>query len=804
VLHETREKLKGTDNALLTGILVTGVLYFAREVFIPLALAGLLAFLLAPAATRLERWGMKRAPAALMVILLSVAGIGALGWVVLEQIYSLAIELPQYQQNVTGKIDALHLNSTGKLSSTVAMLSSVGKQITSGGTAPTPILSVAPVRRSSARASAAAAESRGSESKEAKPAQPVAVRVEEPEESMLAVAGRTVTPLVHPLVTTFIVVVFLVFMLLGREDLRDRGLRLAGSGRMHVTTTAIEDASRRVSRYLRMQLVVNLSYGVVVGLLLWWIGVPNPVLWGVLTCLLRFVPYIGIMMAAAGPILLAIAVSPQWGALLWTVLMFVVLEIVTANFVEPTLYGASTGISAMAILIAAIFWTLLWGWAGLLLSTPLTVCLIVIGRQVPQLRYLEVLFGEETVLPPPERFYQRMLASHTGAARAVIEEMLKTRSKEEVFDAVLVPTLSLIEEARHSEQITGTRAEEILQGVEELAEDVTSRAAAIATSEARPAKRLACVPARDFADEVACQLALQVLTETASVRVVSSDSSTAELMQVLDRARADIICVVGVPPHAIRHIRMRCHQIRGRFPDAVVVACVLSLECDLSNVRSRIPMEDAQHVVCSLQLLKEYLSSLLPIEAGHIEAAPEVKEDGETRKDLNEAVQETERVDLLDGPEEGIFDRLAISLARSFDAPIALIMPADGERHFWEVKCGLPEESLTSTEAERDLSICSKIAFPESTLVVSDTAELEAFASDSFLKANGIRFYAGTPLKTHDGEVIGSVCVLDTRPRQVTEKQKENLMFVAEAVATAIELHGTETPSEAALEQQEA
>ncbi len=307
---------------------------------------------------------------------------------------------------------------------------------------------------------------------------------------MLAVAGRTVTPLVHPLLTTFIVVIFLVFMLVGREDLRDRGLRLAGSGRMHVTTTAIEDASRRVSRYLRMQLVVNVSYGVVVGLLLWWIGVPNPVLWGVLTCLLRFVPYIGIMMAAAGPLLLAIAVSPQWGELIWTVLMFVVLEIVTANFVEPTLYGASTGISAIAILIAAIFWTLLWGLPGLLLSTPLTVCLIVIGRQVPQLRYLEVLFGEETVLPAPERFYQRMVASHTGAATTMIEEMYKTKSKEEIFDLVLIPTLSLLEEARHAEQITASRAEEILQGVEEIAEDVTSRRAATTTQESEARKTI--------------------------------------------------------------------------------------------------------------------------------------------------------------------------------------------------------------------------------------------------------------------------------------------------------------------------
>ncbi len=288
------------------------------------------------------------------------------------------------------------------------------------------------------------------------------------------------------------------------------------------------------------------------------------------------------------------------------------------------------------------------------------------------------------------------------------------------------------------------------------------------------------------------------------MRVVSAESSTADTLQILEGERADIICVVGIPPHAIRHIRMRCHQIRARFPDAVVVACVLSKECDLSNVRSRIPIEDAQHVVCTLQLLKEYMSSLLHPEAVTIEAPVEAKIDAGIKEELNEAAQEMHRLDLLDGPQEDVFDRLATSLARSFDAPIVLITTADGQRHFWEAQCGLPEESVAATEAERDLSICSKIDFAESTLVVPDTAENEAFAIDSFLTANGIRFYAGTPLKRHDGEVIGSVCVLDTRPRQVTDHQKENLMFVADAVVTAIELHVAAAPNEAALEQQEA
>ena len=617
---------------------------------------------------------------------------------------------------------------------------------------------------------------------------------------MLAVAGRTMLPLIHPLTTTFIVVIFLIFMLVGRDDLRDRLLRLAGSGRIHVTTTAIEDASRRVTRYLQMQLIVNLCYGTVAGIAFRFIGVPHPLLWGVLTCLLRFVPYIGILMAAAGPVLLSAAASPNWSELTWTVITFGSLETVAANFVEPMLYGASTGISAFAILIAAVFWTLLWGLPGLLLSTPLTVCLIVIGRQVPRLHYLEVLFGEETGLPPSERFYQRMLASNTRDARALIEETLRTKSRAEVYDSILIPALSMIEEARHSEEMTATRADEILQGIEELAEDISSRGLAGAASESEPTRRVITVPARDFADEVACQLAVQVLTGTASVYVMSPDCSMEDLQESVDNQRPYAICVVGVPPRAIRHIRIRCHEIRTRIPDAVVVACVLSKEVDLSNLRSRISTENAQHVACSLQLMKDYLTSLLHPAAIADDSATEVAGEPKVSRELNETSREMQQADVFDGPEEGVFDRLAAGLARSFEAPIALITGAEGKKCFWEAQCGLPKDTLLRTQAERDLSIFSRIVFSDSSLMIADTEEYEPFATDPFFIDKGIRCYAGAPLKAPDGRVLGSVCVLDTRPRQFTEQHTDLLLSAANAVVRAIELRGV-APTEQALSE---
>jgi predicted PurR-regulated permease PerM len=344
VLNEARETLKATDSSLLTIVLVMAALYFGREVFVPLALAALLSFLLVPISALLERCGIRRAHAALLVIFFSVAAAASLGWIMLGQVYNLAVDLPQYQQNITQKIDFLHLHSAGRLSNTVTMLSEEMRQLRGGATVPTTAISELPESpKPRARTKSAAVLEQNKDQFAAKSDQPILVRVEQPQDSVSDLANRTLIPLIHPLITTFVVVVFLAFMLVSREDLRDRGIRLAGRGRMQVTTSAIEDAGRRVGRYLRMQLVVNIAFGSIAGGCLWAIGVPNPVLWAVLIALLRFVPYIGILIASAGPLLLAIAVSPHWGALIWTAVTLFLLELIAGNVVEPLLYSSSTG-----------------------------------------------------------------------------------------------------------------------------------------------------------------------------------------------------------------------------------------------------------------------------------------------------------------------------------------------------------------------------------------------------------------------------------------------------------------------------
>jgi predicted PurR-regulated permease PerM/GAF domain-containing protein len=805
-MPERSSRRKAPFNSLIGLVAAVAILYFGREVFIPLALAGLLAFLLAPVATRLERFGLRRTPAVLLVIACAFSIIAALCWGALGQVYRLAVELPQYQENVTTKIDALHLHSPGKLSSTVRMLSQLSREFSSANSdtpAPaSPVETVTPRRHSSAKTAPAAADALHSNAQAGIPPEPVTVRVEQPQTSIFNVAGSSFAPLIHPLTTAFIIVVFVIFILLARDDIRDRTIRLAGSSHLHITTVAMEDAGQRVSRYLRMQLIVNLSLGTLVGLALWAIGIPQPLLWGVLACLLRFIPYVGIVAAGTGPLLLAVAVSPSWSAAAWTFAAFLIVELIAGNFVEPYLYGSSTGVSALAILVAAIFWTWLWGLAGLFLATPLTVCLIVIGRHFPPLAFVGVLFGEDSVLEPPLRIYQRLLAGDNGSASRTVFDLLQKNSPEEVYDTVLLPVLALVEQARHSGEIDVTAAEQILQSIEEIADEIQVSSPLSAPATERNLPTILCAPALDFADEIAGQFLLQTAAQRYRGRAVPAQLTINEILELVALDKPSVVCVVGVPPHAIRHVRLRCQHLRTRYPDLVIIACVLSGDSDLSTVRSRIPIGDAQHVVCSLAQAREYLSAL----ADPADRAPQAGASNrvEITQDSALPIDQMHAIELLDHAQDGIFSEIASALAKIFDVPIALIHPLDGEVIFWKAQCGLPELPSQSTLANAaphvaqsiDLSICSR-PFPDgSPLIVNDVCEDSRFANDAFFTTYGIRFFAAAPLLTQEGRQIGCICVLDTRPRQPTEQQRQALTKLANSVMNAIELRPSQPAEE--------
>src|SRR6185437_248109 len=387
---QQRPAVQTTASPILTAggiVLAIGGLYFGSEIFVPFALAILLSFILTPMVNWLRRRGVPRIAAVLMAVTLAFVVVAGLALVVGRQLVQLADNLPKYQSTITEKIHSLQKSAPGGgvLDKVTTTVEDLGKEI-SGEQKKGEV--VEPGLPAGARTQ-----------------EPVIVRLAPPQPKPLELIRSVIGPLLAPLATAGLVVIFVIFVLLEREDLRDRFIKLAGAGDLQKSTQAINDAAARVSRYLVMQLIVNLSYGIPIGIALYFVGVPNAILWGLLAAVLRFIPYLGPFIAALFPI----AVDPGWTMLFWVAGLFLVAELISNNVVEPWLYGSSTGLSSLAIIIAAIFWTMLWGPVGLFLSTPLTVCVVVIGRYVPQLEFLGVLLGSDPVLAPEEQFYQRLL-----------------------------------------------------------------------------------------------------------------------------------------------------------------------------------------------------------------------------------------------------------------------------------------------------------------------------------------------------------------------------------------------------------
>ncbi len=410
---------------LAIAVVVVAGLYLGREVLVPITLAVLLSFLLAPLANVLQWARLGRAVSAILAVVLAIGIILAIGGLIGTQIAGLAGDVPRYQYTIQHKIDALRGVTIGRLQKLADTLST--QMSSTAKPAPTP-----PKPAATPNSSATPP-----------PPKPVPVQVEQPSLTPLQIAQRVLVPVVSPLFTAAIVFVVAIFILLQREDLRDRLIRLFGSGDLHRTTVAMDDAARRLSRYFLTQLAINTCFGAVIGFGLFVIGVPSPLLWGVMAALLRFVPYIGSPLAAVLPIVLAAAVSPGWSMALWTAALYAVVELLTGNAIEPMLYGHSTGLSPFSVIVAATFWTWLWGPIGLILSTPLTLCLVVLGRHVERLEFLDVLLGDRPALTPVESFYQRMLTGDADEALEEAELLLQDRSLSSYYDEVAMKGLQL-------------------------------------------------------------------------------------------------------------------------------------------------------------------------------------------------------------------------------------------------------------------------------------------------------------------------------------------------------------------------
>ncbi|MGB8969658.1 MAG: AI-2E family transporter, partial [Candidatus Sulfotelmatobacter sp.] len=441
---------------VLAGVIL--ILYFARAVLIPLALALTLNFLLTPMVLWFQKLGVRRMPAVALVMLISVSVVAGMGWVVADQLLEVANDLPKYRLHIHNKIEALHFPPDSALGRAADSVAEIGKEFDSGPAPATPPAGLtaqpSPTKTASQLPS------------------PVPVQVVTPPASGLQYLGQMLGKALLPLGTAGMVLIFTVFILVKQVDLRNRVLRLAGVAQLNTMTLALDDASNRVSRYLVVQFLVNASYGLCFATGLFLIGIPNAILWGIFAGVFRIVPYAGVLTATTFPFVLSLALFDGWGPPVLVILLFALLELVATNLVEPVLYGARTGISALALLVTTVFWTMLWGWAGLVLAVPLTVVAVVLGRHVPRLSFLHILLGDETALSIEAQFYQRLLALDQDDARAIAVTFLQSHPLVSLYDQVLVPALTLAEQDRHKGALDEARESFLFLSVSEIVSEL--------------------------------------------------------------------------------------------------------------------------------------------------------------------------------------------------------------------------------------------------------------------------------------------------------------------------------------------
>ncbi|AXF16982.1 AI-2E family transporter [Paraburkholderia caledonica] len=635
--------------ALAVGAGLVACLYFARAVLIPMTLAILLSFLVAPLVKSLGRLKLGHVASVFAAVVISVSVIGVLGAVIAMQLTDLAAGMPRYQATIEHKMEAAHTLTVGKLDRFAKV---AGQALQRATVEPTP-----PAPR------------RDASSPDGRAAAAVPVEVREPVPTPLELARRVLSPAISPLETAFIVFVVMVVILLQRDDLRDRAIRLFGSRDLHRTTTVMDEAARRLSRYFVSQLGLNAGLGVVIGAGLFFIGVPSPILWGILAALLRLVPYVGIWIAGGLATALAAAVSPGWDMAIWSIALFVTVELLVGQVVEPLLYGRSTGLSPFSVVVAAIFWSWIWGPIGLILSTPLTLCLLVLGRHIRRLEFLDVMLGDQPALTPVENFYQRVLAGDPDEALAQAELLLRERSLSAYYDEVTIPGLQLAANDVVRGSVTSVQLARIESTTNDLidgldgypdeqpprltAEDAGADIGPVAPSHIAPTasagmhalfanhmsrgaaqgprddsaqqaaedaleeaqdppraanQRVLCIPGRGPLDPVAATILLQLLGKHGfTARALPHEAASRASIEQLDADDVGIVCIVylridGVPSH----LRYMVRRIRARLPNASIIVGLWARE-DLE--KWSVDLQDAMGAECYVTSLQEMLAA---------------------------------------------------------------------------------------------------------------------------------------------------------------------------------------------------
>jgi predicted PurR-regulated permease PerM len=595
---------------LLSGTVVSAVivasLYWAQTIFIPLALAIFLTFLLAPLVTALQRRKLGRTPSVLVVALVTALACGGGGWIVARQVVGLAEELPEYSGNIRKKIKSLRelTHGTGP--------SRWGRMVEdlSGELHGTPPPEKAPPTATLPSSVPSAPTERPGASSESP--------------AWLSRLTTVLGSVVESLGGLALALVLLVFMLLKREDLRNRLIRLIGHGRVTLTTKAVDEAAHRISRFLLMQAIVNGTYGLVltIGLLL--IGVSYALLWGFLAAILRYIPYIGAWMAALPIIVLSLAMFEGWQRPLLVIGLIVLIELISNNIMEPRLYGQSMGVSEVALLISAAFWGFLWGPVGMVLSSPLTVCLVVLGKYVPQLGFLAVLLGDEPPLEPHVHFYQRLLARDQDEATELALTRAQAEPAEELYDALLVPALNYARRDRDRDDLSEADELFILNATREIIDDLGASQTSLAkmpvdqSDEARKsptAHRLVALgyPVRDLTDQLGLEMLRQLLDPAKwDLQISGTDTLTAELLEQVAEKKPALICIGSIPPGGLARTRSLCKRLRARFPKLKILVGRWG-PADLEPSAVSVEEAGADDVATTLLETRNQFSAWLPV-----------------------------------------------------------------------------------------------------------------------------------------------------------------------------------------------
>ncbi len=640
--------------AVAAACVVVASLYYARDVLIPLALAVLLAFLLNPLASLLEKWRLGRVAPVFLAVLLAMGVVGLLGWVLETQFVNMANKLPDLREEIQRKITDLR-GLSGKFGEATrnvekTVREAAGTSSTQPATAPSALV-VTPTPQPPLSHPGAPALPQVS------PQNPLPVR--NYPESLLPADNVTsiLMQALRPLATAGLVIVFAIFMLLKREDLRDRVIRLVGHGRVNFSTQAVNDAAARISRYLLTQLCINAAYGLAVALGLWIIGAtlgageggfPNVLLWALLCGVLRFVPYVGPVIGAAFPLAIAFGSFHSNSIFLVALMMFIVLEIFVSQFIEPLLYRSSTGISALAILVSAVFWTAVWGPVGLLLSMPLTVLLVVMGKYVPQLKFLDILLGDEPVLEPPERIYQRLLALDQEEAVELAQEYAKERSVEGLYEDVLIPVLAMSTHDSNRGKVDGRRRRFIHKSLRVIVEELGEKQElppgpppeeppqAQAPSDGKPGEHppepsgkapqppavrfevpagctvnVLVLPAGEEADEIAGLMLAQLLEGRGySAAVASASSLVGEALAMVEQPQAHVVCVSAMPPGSVARARYLCKRLHEKHADLRIIVGLWAFRGKLVPTNSRLALAAPGQLVVNLREAQEHIDQL--------------------------------------------------------------------------------------------------------------------------------------------------------------------------------------------------